>query len=151
MNCLYESFTVFSFDEYKKFVEATSNQKRSNILLGIVSAILVIMGIVQKSPLLIVMAAVYPVLMRFSQKKALEKTYKRATAMHDARIDYRFYEDRFVKVFAENEEEYEYEKLYKITETETNFYLMISKTQGYVLVKDNMPEGLADFLKSLQK
>ena len=44
----------------------------------------------------------------------------------------------------------EYEKLYKIIETETNFYLMISKTQGFVLVKNNMPEGLVEFIKTIQ-
>ena len=98
-----------------------------------------------------VLAVGYPFLMLLSQKKSVERTYKKATAMHDARIDYRFYEDRFVKVFAEAEEEYQYTALYKIIETETNFYLMIGKTRGYVLVKANMPEGMAEFVSSIKK
>ena len=71
--------------------------------------------------------------------------------MHDARIDYRFYEKYFVKIFGGSEEQFEYEKLHKIIETKTNFYLMLNRTQGFVLVKDNMPQGLAEFFKSLNK
>lgn len=151
MDFLYETFMVFSLDEYKKFVAATSKNKLNNILLAVVSVILIIMGIVQKAPILFIMAVVYPFLMISSQKKGVERNYKRATGMHDARIDYRFYEDRFVKIFAENEEEYEYANLFKVIETETNFYIMISKAQGYVLVKANMPEGMEEFVRNIKK
>lgn len=150
MDCLYETFMVFSLDEYKKFVDATSKRKQSNILLAVVSLFLIIVGIVQKTPIMFVLAVIYPVLMLFSQKKGMERAYKNIPAMHDARVDFRFYDDHFVKVFGESEEQLEYEKLYKIIETETNFYLMISKTQGFVLVKNNMPEGLAEFIKTIQ-
>ena len=53
MDCLYETFTVFSFDEYKKFVDATSKRKQSNILLAVVSLFLIIVGIVQKNHIVI--------------------------------------------------------------------------------------------------
>lgn len=151
MDCLYETFTVFSFDEYKKFVDATSKRKQSNILLAVVSVFLLVIGIFQKTPLMIALAVIYPILMLFSQKKSVERAYKNTPAMHDARVDFRFYDDHFVKVFGESEEQLEYEKLYKIIETETNFYLMISKTQGFVLVKNNMPEGLAELIKTIKK
>ncbi len=151
MNSLYETSTVFSFEEYKKFVDATSSRKTNNILMAIVSVALVAMGILEKSILLIVLAAAYPLLMSFSQKKGLERTYKKNPAMHNSRVDYRFYETCFVKVFGESEDQYDYEKLYKVIETETNFYLMISKTQGFVLIKANMPEGMEDFVRSIKK
>jgi hypothetical protein len=118
------------------------------IVLAVVSAFLLIIGIVQKTPLMIVLAIAYPGLMLFSQKISVEKSYKNTQSMHDAQIDYQFYEDHFVKIFSEKEERYEYKNLHKILETETNFYLMLNKTQGFVLVKDNMPEGLSDFLKN---
>ena len=73
MDCLYETFTVFSFDEYKKFVDATSKRKQSNILLAVVSLFLIIVGIVQKTPIMFVLAVIYPVLMLFSQKKGMER------------------------------------------------------------------------------
>ena len=148
MDCLYETFTVFTFEEYKKFVEVVSNRKRSNILLAAVSVLLLVMGIVQKTPLLIVLAIAYPFLAIFSQKIGVKKSYQNAGAMHDARVDYRFYEKHFVKVFDGKEDQFEYEKLFKVLETETNFYLMLSKTQGFVLVKANMPDGMVEFVKN---
>ena len=147
MDCLYTTSTVFTLEEYKKFIKEVSNRKQSNIVLAVVSAFLLVIGIVQKTPLMIALAIAYPGLMLLSQKLNVEKSYKNSLSMHDAKIDYRFYEDHFVKVFAESEEEYEYKKLHKIIETDTNFYLMLNKTQGFVLVKDNMPEGMAYFLK----
>ncbi|MBR5558802.1 MAG: YcxB family protein [Oscillospiraceae bacterium] len=151
MNSLFETHTIFTFEEYKKFMEAASNAKQNKLMLASVSVFFVILGITQKTPLLFVLAVAYPLLMMFTQKKGVEKAYKKATQMHDARIDYRFYEDHFVKVFAEAEDQIEYTKLHKIIETKTNFYLMISKTQGFVLVKENMPEGLAEFLGTVKK
>ena len=37
--------------------------------------------------------------------------------------------------------------LYK---TKTNFYLMLAKNQGFILVKDNFPEGLDEFLRNIK-
>ena len=151
MDRLYETFTVFSFEEYKKFVEEVSKRKQSYIILAVVSVFLLVIGIVNKSLLMIALALLYPLLMILSQKISVTSSYKNAKSMHDARIDYRFYEKYFVKIFGGSEEQFEYEKLHKIIETKTNFYLMLNRTQGFVLVKDNMPQGLAEFFKSLNK
>ena len=44
----------------------------------------------------------------------------------------------------------EYSKLHKIIETKTNFYLMIAKNQGFILIKENFPEGLEEFLRNIK-
>ena len=46
---------------------------------------------------------------------------------------------------------YEYNQLYKIRETKTNFYLMIARNQAYILIKENFPDGLAEFLREKAK
>lgn len=39
--------------------------------------------------------------------------------------------------------------LYSI-ETKTNFYLMISKNQGHMLLKENMSDDLQNFIRKLK-
>jgi len=151
MDCLYEITTTFSLEEYKKFTQTVSNNKMNLIMIGLVSLFVVVMGIVEKSPIMFVLAVIYPFLMIFSQKKGLERSYKKNTAMHDAKILHRFYDTYFVTVVNDVENQYEYEKLQRIIETETNYYLMLSKTQGFVIIKANMPEGLEEFLRGLKK
>lgn len=44
----------------------------------------------------------------------------------------------------------EYNKLNEIIETKTNFYLMISKNQGHMVLKENMSDDLQNFIRKLK-
>ena len=44
-----------------------------------------------------------------------------------------------------------YDKLYRVVETPTNFYLMIARNQGMVIVKENCSAELIAFLQKLGK
>ena len=67
----------------------------------------------------------------------------------DAELNYDFYENHFVKISSAGSEKIDYNRLLKIVETKTNFYLMIALNQGYMLKKADMPEGLDAFLRNL--
>ena len=57
----------------------------------------------------------------------------------------------FVSKTEKSESIVEYDKLYKIIETKTNFYLMIADNQGYIVSKANCSQELIDFIISLKK
>lgn len=65
-------------------------------------------------------------------------------------VKYDFYNTYFIENDDNGETKLEYKKLYKIIETKTNFYLMISKNQGFLLNKSNFPKGLDDFLRNIK-
>ena len=68
MDCLYEITTTFSLEEYKKFTQTVSNNKMNLIMIGLVSLFVVVMGIVEKSPIMFVLAVIYPFLMILPEK-----------------------------------------------------------------------------------
>ena len=44
----------------------------------------------------------------------------------------------------------QYEKLYKVIENKTNFYLMIADNQGYLVLKENCDDNLIKFINDLK-
>ena len=64
--------------------------------------------------------------------------------------NFEFYNDYFTETNEYGNTKLEYNKLHKIIETKTNFYLMIAKNQGFILVKENFPEGLEEFLRNIK-
>ena len=44
-----------------------------------------------------------------------------------------------------------YKMLHKIIETKDNMYLMIGKSQGYILIKEKMSKELVEFIKNKAK
>ena len=44
-----------------------------------------------------------------------------------------------------------YEKMYKILETPTNIYLLITPGQGSILRKEDLPEGAQEFLRKVKE
>lgn len=79
------------------------------------------------------------------------KTFEQNKVCQETTCRYSFYDDHFVVETENGMESVTYAKLYKIIETETNFYLMYSKIQGVILTKERFPDGLSDFLRSLHR
>ena len=65
-------------------------------------------------------------------------------------MNFEFYDTYFIETNEYGNTKLEYSKLHKIIETKTNFYLMLAKNQGFILVKDNFPEGLDEFLRNIK-
>ena len=78
-----------------------------------------------------------------------KKTYYSNKAITSCVADFEFY-DNYVREITQNgETKLEYSKIYKIIETKTNFYIMASVNQGFIIVKSNCSDGLIDFIKSI--
>ena len=59
----------------------------------------------------------------------------------------RFYEDHFETTSSIGISRFQYEDIFRILETRTNFYILVAKNQGIIIVKAGCEPGLIDLLK----
>lgn len=150
MECLYKTTTKNTFAEFKKFSNTLFRNKKNIILYTLLSAFLIFDGIVLENIFFIIFAVVYPILIVFLHNRQVKKVFVTNKAFQDLEVNFEFYDTYFLTTDLYGSGQLEYTKLHKIIETKTNFYLMIAKNQGMILVKDNLPAGLADFLRSIK-
>ena len=149
MNCLYTTTTNYSYDEYKRF-SWNLLLKRSHIIFYIILELFILLlGCFMKNILLIVFAVIYPIMIFLLQNRQIKKVWTSNKVAQDMLVNFEFYDTYFVETDKSGNTKLDYSNLHKVIETKTNFYLLIAKNQGFILVKENMPEGLADFLKSI--
>lgn len=149
MNCLYTTTTNYSYDEYKRF-SWNLLLKRSHIIFYIILELFILLlGCFMKNSLFIVFAVIYPIMIFLLQNRQIKKVWTSNKVAQDMLVNFEFYDTYFVETDKSGNTKLDYSNLHKVIETKTNFYLLIAKNQGFILVKKNMPEGLADFLKSI--
>lgn len=159
MEPLYKTQTAYSFEEYSKYNEAVLlKQKGLKAVMIIIPVLYVLlMGAVfystrEISTVFVVLFALLLSTAIFiaSFKKTIKKTYYSNKAITSCVADFEFF-DNYVRELTQNgETKLEYSKIYKIIETKTNFYIMASVNQGFIIVKGNCPDGLVDFIKSIK-
>lgn len=159
MEPLYKTQTAYSFEEYSKYNEAVLLKQKSLKAVMIIIPVLyvLLMGAVfystrEISTVFVVLFALLLSTAVFiaSFKKTVKKTYYSNKAITSCVADFEFY-DNYVREITQNgETKLEYSKIYKIIETKTNFYIMASVNQGFIIVKGNCPDGLVDFIKSIK-
>lgn len=98
----------------------------------------------------IILIILLPFFLWYNIKKNIEKYYDSNELIQKLDVDYEFYETYFVEKSKNGEMRVEYNKLNEIIETKTNFYLMISKNQGHMLLKENMSDDLQNFIRKLK-
>lgn len=150
MDCLYTTTTNYNYEEYKRF-SWNLMLKRSRIVWFIVLELwILLLGCLMKNSLLIVFAVIYPIMIFLLQNRQIKKVWKSNKVAQDMLVNFEFYDTYFVETDKSGNTKLDYSNLHKVVETKTNFYLMIAKNQGFILVKENMPEGLSDFLRSIK-
>ena len=149
MESLFHTTSKNTFDEYKKYV-LTLQKKRLILTISLLVVFFGIVGYFTKHTLFYVAAVVVPFLECFSVVRPLKKLYYSNKLAVDAVLEYDFYDTYFTKKSVAGEDKIEYDKLAKIIETKTNFYLMLALNQGYMLKKEDMPKGLDEFIRKLK-
>lgn len=150
MESLYKTKTINTFEEYKRFSRVLMYKKRSIIIYALLAAFLILDGIVLDNMIFIVFAVVYPFVIWLLHNMQVKKVFETNKALQNAEVNFEFYNDYFTETNEYGNTKLEYNKLHKIIETKTNFYLMIAKNQGFILVKENFPEGLEEFLRNIK-
>ena len=150
MESLYKTKTINTFEEYKRFSRVLMYKKRSIIIYALLAAFLILDGIVLDNMIFIVFAVVYPFVIWLLHNMQVKKVFKTNKALQNAEVNFEFYDTYFTEENSYGNTKLEYSKLHKIIETKTNFYLMIAKNQGFILIKENFPEGLEEFLRTIK-
>ena len=90
----------------------------------------------------------FPIFFHIFIEWARKKEFNSNKAIKNVESEFAFYEDYFEEKTKSGEAKIEYKMLHKIIETKENMYLMIGKSQGYILIKEKMPNGLVEFINS---
>ncbi len=150
MDCLYSTTTIYSYEEYKRY-NLCLMLKRSRIIWYIVlEAWILLLGFLMNNYLLILFAIIYPIIIAILLNRQIKKVWNSNKIAQNMDVKFEFYDTYFTEINENGETRLEYNKLHKILETKTNFYLMIAKNQGFILSKANFPEGLDGFLRNIK-
>lgn len=74
------------------------------------------------------------------------KVYRQNKTIRDAIYIVKFYDDHYVVTCNEIESSIPFDKLYKIIETDTNYYLMASKVSGTIICKADCPNDFDAYI-----
>ena len=147
MEPLYRTTNKYTYDEYKKFNRAVMLKKKTLIATIIAVLLILIGGILLESLFLILFAIIYPIIFVLLMNVGVKRVYNSNKILQDLDVNFEFYDDCFVVKHEAGEAKIPYDKLNEIIETKTNFYLMIARNQGYMVLKENMPEGFLEFIR----
>ena len=150
MESLYKTKTINTFEEYNRFSKILLYKKRSIIIYILLAIFLILDSIFLENPIFAIFAVVYPILIWLLHNIQVKKVFKTNKALQNAEVNFEFYDTYFIETNEYGNTKLEYSKLHKIIETKTNFYLMLAKNQGFILVKDKFPEGLDEFLRNIK-
>ena len=150
MECLYKTTTKFTFEEYKRFNNAVMMKKHVLVIMIIAILLILLGGILLDNLFLIVFAILYPLMFILVKNHSVKKVFDSNKITQNVDVTFEFYEDYFEEKHEAGEAKIPYDKLNEIIETKTNFYLMIAKNQGYMISKQNMPDGLEEFIKKIK-
>lgn len=78
-----------------------------------------------------------------------KKAYRRNKTMRDASYSVDFYYDHYVILCNGIESSVPFDKLQEIIETDTDYYIMLSKISGVIIPKEKCPVGFADFIHGI--
>ena len=150
MDCLYQTATPFSYEEYKKYTWVVSFNKKARIRLAILELIVLALAALTRNLFLLVFAAVYPAVIVLIQNRRIKKVYQSNKLLQDRMITFEFYGTYLIEKTEHGSTRIGYDKLHEIIDTKTNVYLMIAENQGYILKKSEFPAGLAAFLSDIR-
>ena len=146
----------FNYEEYKRFCLTIMKKALTKTAIGLLilllfAAILLGMDNFKLAALLCAFIPLYIFMLVLKINKQIKRTYESNELLKDITQTIEFYEKHFVAKSDKSETTVEYEKLYKVIENKTNFYLMIADNQGYIVSKANCSQELIDFIMALKK
>ena len=96
------------------------------------------------------MVVALPMFLDIMMKKQVTKAYNDNANTQGINTSLTFYDNYYEGHSEIGDNKYLYEELYKIIETPTNFYLMLSPQHGSIVIKENCSEELLMFLDRLK-
>ena len=147
---LFEIKTKYSLDEHLKYNYAIYlRSKELKISIPLVLFV-IILGIIVKNWIYVAIAALLPIVSFLSVYLNARKNYNSNKALKDAEIVVEFYDDHLIQKLEVGSYKVEHDKISKIIETKTHFYIMISRNQGVIIPKKEISKALEKHIKSIK-
>lgn len=83
----------------------------------------------------------------FGMDRRARKLYQQSKVTKGVVNEYDFFDEYFVNRNINGQGTMAYDKLFKVIETRTHFYLMLSKVQGYTIAKAEAPANFTEFMQ----
>ena len=152
---IHKTTVKFTYEEYKRFSLTIMKKTLTKTAIGLLILLLfaaILLGIdnYKLAALLCAFIPLYLFMLVLKINSQIKKTYESNELLKDITQTIEFYEKCFIAKSDKSETTVEYEKLYKVVENKTNFYLMIADNQGYIVSKANCSEELIDFIIALK-
>lgn len=148
MQLLYATKTEYTLEEYQKFNRIVQYEvNHLNWTMGIMMALLCLLAYFQEDFLFVGMAFMVPVIFPLVLRLQSKKVYQSNRSVQGTVTYSRFYEDHFETTSSIGISCFQYEDIFRILETRTNFYILVAKNQGIIIVKAGCEPGLIDLLK----
>lgn len=166
MQPLFETQSVYTYEEYKRFNLEAMNLKKSLLIVTVEIVLLVLITIIGSTVgrvygyffpvaqflfLFAVAMFVFCLILYFAVLLNIKKTYESNSILQKNPVStVCFYNEYLTEANASSTTNLAYVDIYKIIETKTNFYIMIAKNQGIFILKQNCTPELITFLQSLK-
>ena len=171
MNPMYEIESIWTFDEYRKFNRTLVNEHKiikllNIIFLGLSFYIVITMGIVTyrradtlqefmrvffiSLSFLVLLGVVFVLGYKRIMLIGLKKEYETNKNTLESMTIIKFFRNYIEILNVDGVLKLTYDKLYKIIETDTNFYLMTTKYIGYNFIKAKCSSDIQVFFKLLK-
>jgi len=83
----------------------------------------------------------------FGMDRRARKLFRQTKVAQDIVNEYDFFDEYFSYRNTNGQGTMAYDKLFKVIETRTHFYLMLSKVQGYTIAKAEAPANFTEFMQ----
>ncbi len=154
MEPLFETTTHYTYSEMRRYDSFVLNRITYFYLrLVIVMLLLVVCGVIVVClgyPLVgitIMIGSVLGVALRIMVTVASAPKRIENSPMLNKTATLRFYEDHMTKDNDKNHTEFDYSQIYRLRETDRNFYIIIKGVGGIIIVKENCSAELIAFLR----
>lgn len=159
MKILFKNNTRYTKERYNEFIEFHRNKYGKKIILKMIAiciwlSYILIFNIIIKNWILIFSAILVTMLLYLINNKKQSKRENRKQKILNNQKEFSFYfYDEYIKIkYGRKFERLKYFHLYKIFETEKNFFLYTDETHSLILSKDGFEIGnTADFSSFIKK
>lgn len=121
------------------------------LLCAIFAAVSIMMFTDNKPDIMLFIFIVLGVYMNYAYTYGMDrrarKLFRQTKVAQDIVNEYDFFDEYFVNRNRNGQGTMAYNKLFKVIETRTHFYLMLSKVQGYTIAKAEAPANFTEFMQ----
>ena len=155
----YSTHTSLGLQEYKNYVRAMQgDQTRNNIISALLCIWLILAGIynIYRGSMvlgifMIIVGAAAPLLVRVGANNQSERNFKKIRDAGGTDFTVNFYGDRFETISETSHGVHDYAGLFKVVESDDDFYLEIEQGHSVIVQKKNCSAELTAFLRTLVK